>query len=259
MSTPYRLGLVVPSSNVTMETELPQLLARRAEVRPERFTCHASRVRMTEVTAAQLAAMNDQGARAAAEVADAQVDAIAYGCLVAVMASGPGAHAVAERRLTEAVGGTPVVTSAGALVDGIRALGAERVALIAPYAAQLTSLVVDYLCAADIDVAAAVSLGVTDNRAVGRLDPARLVSIADRLDLRRVDALVVSACVQMPSLPVLEEVQRRTGVPTLSAATATARSLLDVLGLDPVIPGAGALLAPRRDGRRLASPVPLAV
>jgi len=30
----YRVGLIVPSSNTTMETEIPDLLRRRAEVAP---------------------------------------------------------------------------------------------------------------------------------------------------------------------------------------------------------------------------------
>ena len=57
---------------------------------------------------------------------------------------------------------------------------------------------------------------------------------------------MLSACVQMPSLPAIEAAQQRTGLPMLSAATATARELLISLGLDPVIPGAGALLAADR-------------
>jgi len=142
-----------------------------------------------------------------------------------------------------------VVTSAGALIEGIRTLGARRVAMITPYAPALTGKVIEYLADAGIEVVDSISLGVTDNRTVGRLDPAGLVPLTDQLDLSRAEALVLSACVQMPSLPALEEAQRRTGLPTLSAASATARSLCTALGLDPVIPGAGALL----DGRQAAA------
>ena len=69
---------------------------------------------------------------------------------------------------------------------------------------------------------------------------------------------MLSACVQMPSLPAIEAAQQRTGLPTLSAATATARELLISLGLDPVIPGAGALLAARECsvGRLNVRPAP---
>jgi maleate isomerase len=144
-----------------------------------------------------------------------------------VMAAGPGAHQQAEASLRAAAGGrTPVVTSAGALIDGIRALGAERVAMIAPYAPALTAQVVAYLADAGIQVVDVVSLNVTDNRAVGRLDPPSPLSILERLDLRQAEALVLSACVQMPSLAAIEAAQELTGLPTLSAATATAAALL---------------------------------
>jgi maleate isomerase len=249
----FRIGLVVPSSNTTMETELPELFRRREARAPERFTFHASRMRMTAVTPEALAAMNEQGARCAEELADAGCDALAYACLVAVMAAGNRAHVAAEQRLrplASADGRAPFVTSAGALAAAIRVLGATRVAVIAPYAEPLTMRVVEYLADLGITVVDAISLNVTDNRAVGALDPMNLIQLADQLDLRTAEAIVLSACVQMPSLPAVPIVQHRTGLPTLSAATATAHQLLSALELDPLIDDAGALLA--ADGTGLA-------
>ena len=244
MSRGYRLGLIVPSSNVTMETELPELFRRREAIAPERFTFHSARMRMTTVTPEALAAMDEQGVRCAMELADAECDALAYACLVAVMAAGPGAHRRAESRLAAAAGtGTPAVTSAGALIRAAQVLGVQRIAMIAPYAPALTDRVVAYLDDCGIDVVSVLSLGVTDNCAVGRLDPAGLLGLIDRLDLDRAEALVLSACVQMPSLASIEPAQERVGLPVFTAATATARALLDALQLDPRIPGAGALLA----------------
>ena len=235
MTTAYRIGLIVPSSNVTMETELPALFARTSATTGRRFTFHSARMRMTSVTPEGLAAMNAQGERCAVELADAECDVLAYACLVAVMAAGPGAHQQAEAALRVPAGGrTPVVTSAGALIDGIHALDAERVAMITPYAPPLTAKVVDYLADAGIHVVDAVSLNITDNRAVARLDPRNPLGLLDRLDLRRAEALVLSACVQMPSLDAIEAAEELTGLPTLSAATATAASLLDALDHEPV-------------------------
>jgi maleate isomerase len=240
-----RIGLIVPSSNVTMETELPELFGRR----PERFTFHSARMRMTKVTPEALAAMDAHSGRCAVELADAECDVLAYACLVAVMAAGRGAHLRAEKRLSEAAGGRPVVTSAGAFVDGVHSLGAQRVALIAPYLPALTTLVIDYLAGHEIEVVDSLSLGVSDNCAVGRLDPSHLPRLTDQLDLRRADAIVLSACVQMPSLPAIDAAQERTGLPVLTAATATARGVLGALDLPAEIPGGGALLAERVSGR----------
>jgi len=243
-----RVGLIVPSSNTTMETEIPALLAARTRLAPEeRFTFHASRMRMKKVSAEELARMDGESLRCAGELADARCEVMAYACLVAVMASGPGYHAKAEARLSAVAeqegGGAPVVTSAGALVTGLHALGARKVAMIAPYMKPLTQLVIDYLANYDIEVKDSLSLEVADNVQVGRLDPAQLPSLVRRLDLRGVDALVLSACVQMPSLPVLQRVEDLIGLPVLSAATATTHAILRALGLSPRVPDAGRLLS----------------
>ena len=112
--TVYRIGLVVPSSNVTVETEIPALLARHARAR---FSFHSSRMRMHTVSPEQLRGMN-----------------------------------------------------------------AQR------------------------------------------------------------DALVISACVQMPSLELIGPAEEEFGRPVLSAATAGAYALLHHLGLPASVPGAGRLL-----------------
>jgi maleate isomerase len=230
-----------------METEIPELLRRRESVAPQRFTTHASRVTMRRVTAEELAAMNAASDRCAGELSDARCDVLAYACLVAVMAEGAGAHVAAEQRLEKAAvaagHGMPVVTSAGALVDGLAALDARRVALIAPYVPPLTDKVVAYLGGHGVDVVDAISLGIDDNIAVGRLDPDRLVDLAAGLDTRDADAVILSACVQMPSLPAIPVVEAALDLPVLTAATATVHQVLSRLGLPTHVPDAGALLA----------------
>ena len=52
MSRSYRLGLIVPSSNTTMETEIPRML-NRADL-PVDFTFHSSRAVLQEVDAGSL-------------------------------------------------------------------------------------------------------------------------------------------------------------------------------------------------------------
>jgi maleate isomerase len=253
MSAMHRVGLLVPSSNTTMETEVPALLRARELARPDdTFTFHGARVRMRDVTPEGLRAMNEQTERATTELADLRPDVVATACLVAIMAQGPGSHVAAEAEIAATLerehAAAPVVSSAGALVDALQALGARRVGIVAPYLRELTRLVVAYIEDSGIEVADAIGLEVPDNRAVAALDPHDLERHWRRLDLTGCDALVLSACVQMRSLDVLEEVERRSGLPTVSASTATTWAILRALDLEPVAPGAGALLraAPER-------------
>lgn len=251
--TDNRIGLIVPSSNLTMETELPRMLrTREADWPEERFTFHSARTRMQQVTPEQLRSMNEQSERAAAELADARPHVVASACLVAIMAQGPGYHCTAEEAITavlDAEGASaPVVSSAGALLSGISALGARRVAIITPYMKPLTQTVADYIEESGTEVVDALSLEVSDNLAVAGLDPADLKQHSQRLNLGRADALVVSACVQMPSLPVIPALEESVGLPVLSAATATAHRLLGELGLRTWVPHAGSLLSGRYPG-----------
>jgi maleate isomerase len=58
MNRPLRIGQIVPSSNTTMETEIPAMLHAREAIRSERFTFHSSRMRMLNVTKEELETMN---------------------------------------------------------------------------------------------------------------------------------------------------------------------------------------------------------
>jgi len=202
---------------------------------------------MKRVTPEELAAMNAQTERASLELADARPDVVASACLVAIMAQGPGYHCHAEGQITGVLQGegldVPVVSSAGALLRGLEAMGAKRIAMVTPYMKPLTRLVVDYIEDAGVEVCDALSLEVADNLAVARLDPAQLREHWRRVDIGDADALVLSACVQMPSLSAIQPVEDAAGLPVLSAATATVFTILSELGLEPRVPDAGRLLS----------------
>lgn len=244
----YRIGLVVPSSNTTMETEIPAMLQRRQQKVPDStFTFHSSRMRMKKVTKEELKSMDVESDRCAVELSDARCDVIAYACLVAIMCQRPGYHVESEQRLftkTKDNGAAiPIVSSAGALVEGIEELGAKKVAIITPYMKPLTNQVIDYIEASGIQVTDSISLEIPDNLEVGRKDPLRLVDIVKNLDTSQADAVVLSACVQMPSLEAIQTVEDNIGKPVLSASVATVYKILKTLKIDPYVPNAGSLLS----------------
>lgn len=243
----YRIGQIVPSSNTTMETEIPAILRAREATAPERFTFHSSRMRMKKVTKEELAAMDADSDRCALELSDARVDVLGYACLVAIMSMGFGYHRVSEERLHQDTvkngSPAPVVTSAGALVNGLKALGAKKVSLLAPYMKPLTQLVVNYIEHEGIEVVDAISLEIPDNLEVGRQDPRAPIELTRRLNTHNADAVVASACVQMPSLPSVQPIEDRVGLPVLSSSIATTYAMLRKLNLDPTVPGFGALLS----------------
>lgn len=245
----YRIGQIVPSSNVTMETEVPAMLSRAVVPDGVTFTFHSSRAPMKTVSQEQLTAMNGHMQRCASELADARMDVIASACLVAIMCQGQGFHRETESSLRDVCAGegsdTPIISSAGALISALKAIGAQRISFIAPYMKNLTRLVADYIEAEGIEVVDTVSLEIPDNLDVAAQDPMNLLEIVKRLDTRNVDAVVLSACVQMPSLGALHLVQESFDVPVLSSAAATVFEILRALSLPTNVPQAGDLLSGR--------------
>jgi maleate isomerase len=104
-------------------------------------------------------------------------------------------------------------------------------------------MVREYIEGAGIEVLDAISLEVDDNLAVGALDPHKLPEIARDLQREGADAIILSACVQMPSLPAVQAVEDELGLPVITAATATTYEILKALGHTPSITGAGGLLS----------------
>ena len=71
-----KIGQIVPSSNLTMEREIPAIFRAREQVSPERFSFHSARMRMKKVTKEELEAMDADSDRCALELSDAKVDVL---------------------------------------------------------------------------------------------------------------------------------------------------------------------------------------
>lgn len=242
----YKIGQIVPSSNVTMEREIPAILARRMAVLPERFSFHSSRVRMHKVVREELERMNSDMTRCALELSDAQVDVLSTACLVATMCMGKGYHRTTTEEIVRATENAKlppkVMTSAGALIDELKSFGAKKISLMAPYSDALTRQVIEYIEHEGIIVQDSLNFRIEDNIAVGERDPLQLLEDVKRLNVKGVDAVVLSACVQMPSLAAIQLAQQALGIPVTSTAICTVRRMLRLLELSPVAPDAGAFL-----------------
>jgi len=232
-----------------METEIPAMLRAREIHFSDRFTFHSSRMRMMHVVKEELAAMDAQSLRCAAELADARVDVMGYACLVAIMAMGPGYHRESQAKLSEVARNegaeSSVISSAGALITTLQELGLTRVAILAPYMKPLTQTVVDYIEAEGITVCTARALEISDNLAVGRREPKQALKAAEAIDLTGAQALVLSACVQMPAAAVIDAAEQKFGLPVVTASSCTVRQMLKALNLAPMVPGFGAALSSR--------------
>ena len=126
---------------------------------------------------------------------------------------------------------------------GLHAIGARTVSMITPYERPLADKVVRYIEEEGVQVLDSIALEIKDNLEVGQRDPLLLLDDLKELQYERADAIVLSACVQLPSLAAIEIAQDRTGKPVISTATCTAYAMLRALDLEPVAPVAGHILS----------------
>jgi maleate isomerase len=180
-------------------------------------------------------AVSDETAvsRGTRDVLAAEPLVVAYACT-----SGSFVHGVAgERRLVEAMraaGAPAAVTTSGALLEALDALGTERVAVATPYVADVTARLRGFLAEAGVATVSSAHLGL--KAAIWKVPyetTARLVREADSPDA---DAVFVS-CTNLPTYDLIAPLERELGKPVLTANQVTLWAALRLAGGTAVGPG----------------------
>ncbi|QQQ79478.1 aspartate/glutamate racemase family protein [Saccharothrix sp. 6-C] len=242
-----RLGVIVPSTNTTVEPEFAAHVPRDVAVL-------ATRVPVAEVAAEQdkvasLLAMHDHVERAAAELAGAGVAAIAFACTSGSFLGGRDPDQVMCDELTRRHG-LPVVTTSSALVAALAALAARRLAVATPYVTSVADGAQSYLVQAGFDVVSRHDLRILSNLDKGRLEPTESYLAARELDVTDADAVVIS-CTNWRTLDSLAAVEADTGRPAVSSNLATLWALLRLAGVEePFSPGTALTRAGLPDAAR---------
>ena len=211
---PLHAGLIVPINNTTMERELLGWL-------PPGSTCITRRIPRGKglLTREAIPAYQDATLALVGDFPTG-LDIIAYGCTAAGFIAGPKADAAMAARI-EDLTGTPVVTTARAMVSELLAIGASEVDLVTPYSDAVNEGLCAYLEAAGIAAGRIERLAAPDVDALGRLTADDVREAAHRLIGSPSDAIFI-ACSQLPTASVLMPLRAACGKPVLSSIQATA-------------------------------------
>ena len=228
-----RLGLIVPSSNTTMEREFGRLS-------PEDFSVHTARLRLTKVTVKGLAEMEKGVEEAALKLADAGVDIIGYGCTSGSLYRGLGHDKTIEARIEKA-SGTPAVATAGAVMSALRGLKVQKVAVATPYVDDINELEKAFLSSNGFQMTDLKGLGIEENIEIGRLDSQDAYELIMRLEYADADGVFIS-CTNFPTLDKIKELEDAIRKPVISSNTATFWALLRRCGISVKIKDFGQLL-----------------
>ena len=229
-----RIGLLVPSSNTTMEPDFHSMA-------PKGVSVHTARMRLDEVTPDGLIRMADDAERGAALLATAGVDVIVYGCTTGSLVGGVKWEESLVRNIHENTGVRATSTS-GAVVLALRSLSARRVGVATPYTDVLNRLETQFLEDHGFQVAAIEGLGLVDNLEIGRVERDVIEGLIEAV-ASEADTIFIS-CTNLPALDLIDGLERRHGRPVVTSNQASLWAALRDSGVKE-IPGYGELLRDR--------------
>ena len=225
-----RIGVIVPSLNVTIEPEFNAMA-------PEGVSIHATRVLLEKGTAEALRDMAGETERAAQLLATAGVDIIAYACTTGSLVGGPGWDQELIKRI-ESKTNIRATTTATAVVLALKELAVDRLAVGTPYLEELNQLEKAFLEAHGIKVVHIEGLGFTGASELNNLDPGVAYVLGKKVDREEAQALFLS-CTGFQTLEIIEALEQDLGKPVLTSNTATLWDILRKLKVKEPVVGYG--------------------
>ena len=228
-----RIGLLVPSSNTTVEPEFYRAL-------PRDVTLHTARLFLTKIAPESILKMVEDMETQAKLLASADVDVIVLGATAPSFLKGLGYDRELIGKIESATG-KPATTTSTALVQAIQHIGARRVVLGSAYDDKVNAIAKAFLEASGVEVVAAKGLSLVDNLVVGRLGPDSAYDLGRAVDRADADALVLS-CTNWRTMDAIERLERDLKKPVISTSQASIWAALRIVGHKDPIPGYGRLL-----------------
>ena len=235
MSTPVRLGCVVPAHNVMVERDFMAMGAQGVSV-------HFARADIDYALPLrdQLEGMIAAGPDAARVLAKADVRAICFACTSASFLHGPGSDEAVAARMAEA-SGTPCVTTSTAILRALAALGARSVAVATPYVDWLVEAETEFLEAAGVRVAAISGMQLDRAADINAVPLEVVVTAAEAIDRSDADALFIS-CTDLAAIGAITELEARLAKPVITSNQAGYWALSQMAGA-PLPAGWGTLMS----------------
>lgn len=227
-----RIGLIVPSSNTTIEPEFNAM-------KPEGVSVHAARVLLTVGTIEALRRMDEDTEAAAKLLATAGVGIIAYGCTTGSMVGGLGWDQELINRI-EKLTNVPATTTTTAVMGAFRKLGIEKVSIATPYGEELDRLEREFFEANGIKVVKMKGLDL-DAQGMRLAPPETTYELACEVNTPEADAVFIS-CTNFKSITVIEKLEEKLHKYVFSSNMATMWDVLKRLGIPDQIKGYGKLI-----------------
>src|SRR5688572_19662396 len=176
-------GVLIPSTNTTVEAELARL--------PSGYQAHFARL-LTSTPGHPFAPSRDDDIDYQSKLlGTAKVEMV---ILIQTSASlfADDYDETTAQRMSAAARGVPATTSARAVGQALRALGARRIGLVSPYSEDVNARARRYFSEKHgLEIAVLEGFAATDSYTIGKLGPENARDAFTRIDRPEIDAFVV--------------------------------------------------------------------
>jgi len=214
---------------------------------PRGVSVHTARMTQKIDTIEELLKMSDYAPKAASDLADAEVDCIAYGCTSGSLLGGPGFN---EKLLAsiKQVTNIPAITTSMAVVAALKELEIRNVCIATPYHDDINVKEKEFLEYHGFKVLNIKGLSCNGPETADV--SVKLVYTHAKGAFRTGSDALFMSCTDMRSLDIIQALEFDLGKPVVSSNTATMWMMLKKVGIGEPIEGFGQLLSrPRIDGK----------
>jgi len=205
-----RIGLIIPSSNTTMEPEFYQHL-------PQGVSSHTARMPIINATPEELLKMVEELEGCVELLRTAKVDVVVFGCTSGSFLMGKGYDRELEARI-EKVAGVPAVTTSHAVLEALKDKEVQRLAIATPYIDEINDMEVKFFSDYGFTVEIIRGLNIADTLQIGRCDPSDAYKLGLEVvrEKPNVDGLFIS-CTNFRTFEIIEPLSRDIGKPVVSS------------------------------------------
>jgi maleate isomerase len=228
----HHFGVLIPSTNTTVEIEYSRLL-------PATLQAHVGRL-LTSGNGPFAPSKDEDVDYQARLLGTARVEVISLAQTSASLFADNYDADVTQRM--SAAAGVPAITSAQAIGQAVQALGAKRIALVSPYSQPVIERARHYYESKyGLQVVALEGFAATDSYMIGKLGPENARDAFARIHRPEIEVLVVPGG-NFPTMSFVPAWEKEFGKPVITTNQAALWAMMKLMGVRETLPGLGRLL-----------------
>lgn len=219
-----RIGLIIPSSNTTMEPEFSLFT-------PDGISIHSCRLPLEKVTENELAGMENNLQESSKLLSHVNPEVIAFGCTTGSLIKGKGYDTKLEEKIQSSTG-IPAVATARAVLKDLREHQINDVAIVTPYTDEINEKEKQFFIENGFNVRKITGLNLAENKKIGEQPPDKTYRLGKKVANANpeCDGIFIS-CTNFRTFGILSTLEDDIGKKVVSSNQATLRTVLKECGI----------------------------